>query len=146
MFDVITNGGAPAPSTPANVAELGFDKTNNIPYFGGGLGWHEILNSSADALTAHAGGGQGSALPLPARINRVTTVGTAADSVLLPPSTPGKVVFVINAAAANSMNIFPQTGDIINALSANTALAVVVNKTVIFVCAKAGQWHTVLTA
>ncbi len=102
--------------------------------------------TARDALTAFAGGGQGSALLLPAIINRVTTVASAADSVKLPVSKPGMQITVINAAAANSMNVFPQTGESINALAANTAFAVVANKTVNFYCAVAGTWHAVLSA
>jgi hypothetical protein len=102
--------------------------------------------SSANGLTAHAGGGQGSALALTSYINRVTTVGTAADSVLLPPAIAGEEVVVINAAAANSMNVFPTTGDAINALSANAAFAVASNKTAKFFCAVTGIWNVILTA
>lgn len=105
-----------------------------------------VAESTVNGLTAHAGGGQGSALALTASINRVTTVGSAADSVVLPAALAGLTVTVINAAAANSMNVFPATGDAINALSANTALAVAANKTVQFTCAVAGTWHSILTA
>lgn len=101
---------------------------------------------SADSLTAHAGGGQASAPPLPATYNRVTTVATAADSVLLPVSASGLDVVVINAAAANSMNVFPATGEAINALAANAAFAVAAGKTAHFYCVTAGQWHSVLSA
>lgn len=105
-----------------------------------------VQGSAANALTAHAGGGQGSALALARQINRVTTVTTAGDSVLLPVSVAGRMVTVINAAAANAMDIFPQSGDAINALSANTALSVAANKVVTFYCAVAGTWNSLLTA
>jgi hypothetical protein len=50
----------------------------------------EIVNESAtDGLVAHAGGGQANGLILTSIFNRVITVGTAADSVVLPPATPG---------------------------------------------------------
>lgn len=111
----------------------------------GGDGFQSILESTADTLTAHAGGGQASALALTAVINRVTTVATA-DSVKLPPSQAGMTITVINAAAANSMNVFPASGEAINALGANAAFAVAANKTAYFTCATAGQWHSVLTA
>lgn len=104
------------------------------------------LSSTANGLTAHSGGGQGSALPLTASINRVTTVAAANDSVLLPASIPGSQIMVVNAAAANSMNVFPQTGDAINALAANTAFAMAANKTANFICAVAGTWNSNLTA
>jgi hypothetical protein len=101
--------------------------------------------TTANALTALAGGAQ-AGTALTARINRVTTVTTAADSVQLPLATAGTIVTVINAAAANSMNIFPRTGQIINALSANTAIALAANKTIEFYCAVAGTWNSLLTA
>lgn len=103
-------------------------------------------STALNGITAHAGGGQGSAFLLTASINRVTTVGTAADSVLLPASAPGMQITVTNAAATNSMNLFPQSGDAINALGANAAFAIVAGKTATLTCAVAGQWHAVLSA
>jgi len=103
-------------------------------------------SSAVNGLTAFAGGGQGSATPLTASINRVTTVASAADSVQLPAATAGKQIVVINAAAANAMAVFPQTGEIINALAANASFSMAANKTAIFSCAVAGTWNAVLTA
>ena len=58
--------------------------------------WVDISASTslttADTLTAFAGGGQASALALTAQINRVTTVATAGDSVKLPAATAGAQV------------------------------------------------------
>lgn len=102
--------------------------------------------SSQDNLTAKAGGGQGGGPTINRMVNRVTTVATAADSVTLPASAAGMEVTIINAAAANSMNVFPATGEAINALGANTAFALAANKTVTAFCTTAGQWHTQLTA
>ena len=103
--------------------------------------------SVRNGITALAGGGQaGTAHVLTERFNRVTTVGTAADSVKLPLAVPGVDVFVVNAAAANSMNVFPQTGQYINALAVNTALAVAANKSVHFVCIAPGIWNAIVTA
>jgi hypothetical protein len=105
--------------------------------------------SSQDTLTAKAGGGQYAAGVAPVinrMINRVTTVATAADSVTLPVSVAGLQIVVINAAAANSMNVFPATGDFINALAVNTQIALAAGKTMTFYCATAGTWHSVLSA
>lgn len=99
-----------------------------------------------ETITATAGGGQTSAYQLTFGLNRVTTVGTAGDSVKLPNCSGGLLVVVINAAASNSLNVFGQTGDTINALSANTAYAIAANKMVIFACANNGNWYTNLTA
>jgi hypothetical protein len=104
-----------------------------------------------NGMTAHAGGTQAGAIAdagaqVNAVLNRVTTVGTAADSVVLPQAQQGLEITVSNAAAANSMNVFPNTGDAINALAANAAFAVAANKTATFVCTNTGQWHAILTA
>lgn len=102
--------------------------------------------SYSDALTAHAGGGQASALQLTTVLNRITIVGSAGDSVKLPVSSPGMSIVVINAAAANSMNVYAQTGDTIDAIAANSPRAVVANKSATFYCTVAGAWHSLLTA
>lgn len=101
--------------------------------------------STQDNLVAHAGGGQASATPITAMNARITTVATIADSVALPPSAKGLIINVTNAAA-NSANLFPASGDQINALGANTAFAVAGTKTCSFICYTAGQWHTLLSA
>jgi hypothetical protein len=102
--------------------------------------------SATTGITATAGGGQTNAYQLTFGLNRVTTVATAADSVKLPICQGGKIVIVINAAAANSMNVYGQTGEVINALSANAAYAIAANKMVIFACGTDGFWSTNLTA
>lgn len=100
-----------------------------------------------NGITALAGGGQANAVVVSKPVTRVTTVGTAADSVKLPPAVAGCApVVVVNAAAANSMNVFPSTGDAINALAANAAFAMAANKTAIFFCAVNGVWNSILTA
>lgn len=101
---------------------------------------------SDNGLTAFAGGGQASALQLNYRKSRVTTVATAADSVKLPKAVAGMSMTVINAAAANAMNVFPASGESINALSADTAISVAANKSIQFDCAVNGTWNTNLTA
>jgi hypothetical protein len=58
----------------------------------------------------------------------------------------GLVRIVKNADTTDSMNVFPATGETINALSANAAYAVAATKCVMFVCGTAGKWDTILTA
>ena len=107
----------------------------------------EFMYKTATAgITAHAGGGQANAVPLTSAMNRVSTVASAGDSVLLPASAVGLQITATNAAALNSMNVFPATGDAINALGANAAFAVAAGKTAIFSCSLAGQWDSVLSA
>ena len=100
-----------------------------------------------NAVTALAGGGQANAITVSKPVTRVTTVATAADSIKLPRAVPGtQPLVIINAAAANSMNVFPASGDAVNALAGDAAFAVAANKTVLFFCAVAGVWNTIVTA
>lgn len=106
-----------------------------------------ILRISRDeTITAFAGGGQTSAYQLTAGLNRVATVGSANDSVKLPACLGGKVVIVINAAASNSMNVYGQTGETINAIAADSPFALAANKMAVFACAIDGKWYSALTA
>ena len=113
--------------------------TNGI---GEGYAGSFVTNSYTNAITAHAGGGQGSATLLTTVLNRVTTVATSGDSVILPVSVAGMELLVSNNGA-NSMNIFPATGEKINALSANTAYALAAGSSASIFCCFATQWHTI---
>lgn len=99
--------------------------------------------TALNGITAHAGGGQSGATLLAGTINRVTTVATIADSVLLPASAPGMQIVAANAAT-NSMTVYPTGSDVINA--AATSFAVAGGKTATFYCTNAGQWHALLSA
>lgn len=101
--------------------------------------------SYVNGLTAFAGGGQASGTLLTAMMNRVTTVATIGDSVKLPPAIAGLQIMAANAAT-NSMNVFPNTGDQINALGANAAYAQAGGKTATFYCVSNGTWHALLSA
>lgn len=141
--EIVWNG------TQWNVVGAGASSTSGGQVVGNLVVTGLLDESTVNGLTAHAGGGQALGTPLTAMVNRVTTVGSAADSCLLPAavlvSGAGPALTVINAGA-NSMNVFPGTGDIINALSANAAFAVAAGKTVTFFVTNAGQWHTQLSA
>ena len=76
---------------------------------------------------------------------RFTVVATIADSGVLPVSVAGMNITVINAAA-NSMNVFPASGDQINALGVNAAFALAGAKVATFYSTVAGQWHSILSA
>jgi hypothetical protein len=109
--------------------------------------------SVSNAITAAAGGGQTNAVLLTSAFNRVTVVATAADSVKLPlcaagagtgmANTIGVQVWVANADASDSMNVFPSTGDVINLLAANAAIAVAATNAKIFTCVAAGTWQSI---
>ena len=104
--------------------------------------------SVQDNITAFATGGQANAVQLTKQINRVTVVGSANDSVKLPTAAANKgaEVTVANAAGANSLNVFPATGDQIDGLGANAARAVAAGKTATFVSYGGTQWHSMISA
>lgn len=101
--------------------------------------------TAKNGITAFASGGQASATLLTDVFNRVTTVATAADSVKLPPAKPGMCLFVMNSGA-NSMNVFPSTGDQINAVGANGAYAQAAGTRAEYFCAVEGTWGSILSA
>lgn len=98
------------------------------------------------AITATASGNQSTSYQLTTGLNRIATVASGNDSVKLPACTGGIMVVVSNQAASNTANVYPSTGDAINALSANSAFALAANKTVIFFCGIDGTWAANLTA
>lgn len=108
--------------------------------------FYGALNTVSNGVTASTGSTQATGVLVTTSVTRVTTVAVAGDALTLPPATPGVDLVVINAAAANSMDVFPAVGDAINALAANAALAVAANKTVLLVCAVAGTWNAIVTA
>ena len=122
----------------------GFWETEGLAGGFGGPGLQ--TQSTQDSLTAKAGGGQLAGPTINRMLNRITTVATAGDSVTLPASARGLSITVVNAASANSMNVFPFTGDAVNALGANTAFALAAGKTATFYCTAVGQWHSILSA
>src|ERR1019366_5802375 len=69
---------------------------------------NNLIHTATDNLTALAGGAKASATPLPSTVNRVVTVASAGDSVLLPPAIVGKEVLVINANVTNSIKVYAQ--------------------------------------
>ena len=140
-------GGAPTTGDP-DVPALGLDKANGVLYVTGASatnGWNAPMYSAQNGLTAHAGGGQANATAITSQIANFTTVATIADSGVLPKSVAGMRVIVVNSAA-NSMNVFPASGETINALAANTAFAVAGGKTAEFFCPVAGKWYSILSA
>lgn len=100
-----------------------------------------------DGIKALVGGGQ-SQNPLDGSFSgyRVTTVASANDSVTLPKAQAGLILAITNAAAANSLNVFPVKGESINALGVNAAFAMTTGKVALFICLATGQWHSILTA
>lgn len=85
-----------------------------------------------------AGTVQGDATALTAQINIVTTVGSGAG-VILPASAIGMEMTIKNSGA-NALKIYPNSGAVINALSANAAETLATGANVTLVCSSATQW------
>lgn len=97
--------------------------------------------SAITGLTAHAGGGQGSALVLTGDYNNITVVATAGDSVKLPTPILGSEVIVENNGA-NDLAVFPVTGGTINGAAANASLTIPAGGRKIFIGLSATAWTT----
>lgn len=91
------------------------------------------------AITAYAGGGQASAYQITKKYNYVTVVATGGDSLKAPAAKSGMIFFVGNAGA-NTLNLFPASGEKIlgRAVDANTTVAT--TKGIELVCIVDGIW------
>jgi hypothetical protein len=91
--------------------------------------------SSANPITAHAGGTQAAAVLLVANaVNVIGTVTSAADSVKLPVATKAfQWVLVINNAAANSMQVFGSGTDTIGLVATATGVAQAAQSAAIYI-------------
>jgi hypothetical protein len=110
--------------------------------------WADVVSAS-HGITATPGGGQANALLLPAAINRLAIVATAADSVMLPPATGGNQIQVINQGA-NSVQVFGNinTTDTINGTAGSTGVAqnTTTQAYALYICARPGVWLRTVNA
>lgn len=109
----------------------------NIPMQAGDY----FLEASQDNIVAHAGGGQAAAFPITTQTARIITVATAGDSIILPPSTPGMELLIVNHGA-NAMQVFGTSPDTIDDQATGTGVSQMANSLVIYTCATAGSWYT----
>lgn len=98
-----------------------------------------IIQSETGSITAHAGGGQGSATALSTAVNVVATVASSGDSVKLPTAIAGMEILVFNQGA-NPLDIFPVSGGSIDALGANTAYSLAATASRLFVGVSSTAW------
>lgn len=103
----------------------------------------EEIESITAAITAHAGGGQGSAVQLTTTVNNITVSATAGDSVLLPEAVAGLRVVVQNYGAASAA-VFPATGETIDGGSANASINLPSGARIEFIATTTSNWTTVL--
>lgn len=96
--------------------------------------------SVTTGIAAYAGGGQANATQLTSKYNVVSTVATIADSVKLPAAEAGKRVVVFNRAA-NSLDLFPATGDNIEGNGVDAAQAVAGGSKIDLVAVDTTNWY-----
>ena len=96
-----------------------------------------------DSITAHAGGGRGSASALQYGWNRISVCATNADSVVLPAAVAGASVVVINDGAANAQ-IFGAASDTVDGVTGSTGVVITAAKRDILFCLTAGAWQSLL--
>lgn len=109
---------------------------------------------SSAAVTAYAGGGQANATQLGYGVSVITVVATAADSVKLPPSVKGAVVFIrtADASGSDSCTVYGYGTDTIDAVASATGNAQADDKGKLYYCTSgdgtgvAGTWVTLLGA
>ena len=109
--------------------------------FDPGLGLQTL--AFANTITAFATGGQASATKLTKLMNRLTTVATQGDSVALPPSAAGMVIYIDNQGA-NICQVYGDNGaaDTINGVATGTGIAQAPQTVVGYFCHVAGNWET----
>lgn len=89
--------------------------------------------------TAFAGGGKASATPITAGVTILTTVATAADSVLLPSPRPGDSYKIINRGAA-AAQVFAAGTATINGAATGTGVSLPTGDSLEVFCVTAGAY------
>lgn len=112
--------------------------------------WNDIsaFRTVVTGVTAFAGGGQASATAVctSGNLTTVNTVATAADSVKLPATPVVGQICVLKNKGANSMNLFPGSGDVLcvsggACSAANAATAVAANGQIECYAESASTWN-----
>lgn len=103
--------------------------------------------TTEDSITAHAGGGQGSAFALSAtaQYHRVATVGSSGDSVVLPTAVAGAIHCIRNdSSSGNDIQIFGTTPDTINGVATATGVNMSKNVGACFISHSANTWASLV--
>ena len=99
-----------------------------------------IVKSVTAGITASTTQTQGEGV-LVSMINEVSTVANAGDTVTLPSAVAGYEIKVFNNGA-NAMNVFPASGDNIDATGVDTAVSQSVGDSIIYVAYDTTNWES----
>jgi hypothetical protein len=97
------------------------------------------LNIVATSVIAFAGGGKASATRITSANARITTVATAADSVLVPSPRSGDVMLLRNDGA-NAAQVFGAGTSTINAAATGTGASLAAGKIALLQSFADGAW------
>lgn len=97
-----------------------------------------VTGSATDGITAHSGGGSGSATALVSSLNRVTVTAADHDSVKLPAAIAGAECTVDNDGA-KILDIYPAGSDTIE--DGAGPLSVLSGADITLICPAAGKWY-----
>lgn len=100
---------------------------------------------NTSAITAHAGGGQGSATALTKEYSTVSVVASAADSVKLPTAYAGAHMVIENTDSTDALAVFPITGGTIDGGSANASVSLPAGNVLELWGTSATNWRSSLT-
>lgn len=115
------------------------------------LGLIAQAQSTAAAVTAHAGGTKAAATPITYGFTNISVAATAADSILLPPAVAGAWCAVSNNGVA-SAQVFAGGTSTIRNVATGTGIALANAKAAYFFCTFGvgddvlGQWQYILSA
>ena len=125
---------------PADGMVAWFTNTDQLKvYDGGTTTWVELVTSTA-TVTASTTQTQGQQ-PLTSRVNVATVVATANDVVTLPAAVRGRTCSVLNRGAF-VLQVFPATGDAVEAYGTNTSFTVAVGEGATLWATSASQWYS----
>jgi hypothetical protein len=143
-FVVLTAAGASrfvnGTEIPQGVTLLYSTGNQNAAFGNVTVGGDLLLSDLAASATAGTGGQGNGAFAT--TLTRFGTVTTSNDGTL-PAAAAGLCVFVGNASAS-TLDVFPASGDAINATSANTAIALATGEAMLCCAVDATQWICVI--
>jgi hypothetical protein len=115
------------------VAGNNFDISNAQEQHGGRVINYGYFHFAAvDGLTAHVGGGQGSATACGLGVSVFTNVASDHDSCILNNGVIGGMVQMVANLSTKILDVYPPSGGTINSLTANTVYAMAAGKVGIF--------------
>lgn len=131
---VSINGGAKNGSGAHGAITIGASNTASITF--------GVMPRYPVAAVAAAGNAQGNAGALSEGVNIVSAADDT-KGVVLPSADAGMVVYVKSTVSNKILKVYPNTSDVINALSADAAISLASGPTpAIFIAADATTWYT----